>query len=132
MKNTIKGYLLNNMEVTMDLVNQLNSWNNCLNHLEAIDMEELDLYLEGLTPTEIANKMFFGDFNPNKDYFRFNAYANLESFDAWDLEEEYKTYIDEIVEALLENMDDITIYDDELKDMLVKYRYDIDEEEEEE
>ena len=121
MKNTIKGYLLNNMEVTMDLVNQLNSWNGCLKFLEVIDMEELDFHLEGLTPTEIVNKMFFGDFNPNEDYFRFNAYANLESFDAWDLEEEYKTYIDKIVDALLNNIGNITVYDDELEELLEQY-----------
>ena len=121
MKNTIKGYLLNNMEVTRDVVNELNSWNGCLDFLEAIDMEELDLYLEGLTPTEIANRIFFGDFNPNDDYFRFNAYANLESFDAWDLEEEYKTYIDEIIEALLDNIGNITVDDDELEELLEQY-----------
>ena len=122
MKNTIKGYLLNNMEVTRDVVNELNSWNGCLDFLEAIDMEELDLYLEGLTPTEIANRMFFGYFNPNEDYFRFNAYGNLESLSEYDLEIEPRTYIDEIVEALLENVDNISLYDDELQNMIDQYR----------
>ena len=131
MKNTIKRYLLNNMETTRELVNELNSWDECLDFLEVLYMEDLDYYLEGCTPSEILNKMFYGDFNPNDSYFKFNAYDNLESFNEWDLEERYKMYIDEIIEALLKNMDRIEIYDDELKDLLIKYRFDIDEEDEE-
>ena len=121
MKNTIKDYLLNNMEVTRELVFELNSWNSCLDYLDVVDMYYLDDYLDGLTPMEIANKIFYGDFNPNHSYFRFNAYANLESLDAYDLEDEYRTYIDEIVDALLRNIDNIDIYDDELKDLIEAY-----------
>ena len=128
MKNEIKNYLLNNMEVTREVVNELNYWHGCLDFLEVLYMENLDYYLEGYRPSDILNLMFYGDFNPNDSYFRFNAYANLESFNDWDLEEEYKMYMDEIIEALLNNMDDIEIYDDELKDLLIKYRFDIDKE----
>ena len=45
MKNTIKNYLLNNMEVTVDVVRELNNWNGCLEHLNVLDMELLDDYL---------------------------------------------------------------------------------------
>ena len=124
MKNTIKEYLLNNMEVTKEVVHYLNSWNSCLDYLEVCNMEDLDECLEGYEPSEIINMIFYGDgtFNPNRDYFRFDAYGNLESLDEYDLEVEYKLYLDEIVEALLENMDNIDIYDDELQDMLDKIR----------
>ena len=121
MKNTIKGYLLKNMEVTRDLVFRLNNWNSCLDYLDVLDIEYLDEYLDGCTPTEIANKIFYGDFNPNDNYFRFNAYANLESLNEYKLERWYSIYIDEIVDALLENIDSISIYDDELQDMLDQY-----------
>ena len=121
MKNTIKDYLLNNMEVTRDLVFELNSWNSCLDYLDACDMDYLDDYLDGFTASEIANKIFYGDFNPNHDYFRFNVYNNLESFDAYYLQELYEDYIDEIVEALLYHINDISIYDDELKDLIEAY-----------
>ena len=121
MKNTIKGYLLNNMEALREVVAELNSWNSCLDYLEVFDMEELDDALEGYTPTEVANKIFYGNFNPNDNYVRFNAYANLESFNEWELEDEYKHYIDEIVEALLDNIDDIEIYDDELQELIDQY-----------
>ena len=124
MKNTIKEYLLNNMEVTKEVVHYLNSWNSCLDYLEVCNMEDLDECLEGYEPSEIINMIFYGDgtFNPNCDYFKFDAYGNLESLDEYDLEVEYKLYIDEIVEALLENMDNIDIFDDELQDMLDKIR----------
>ena len=124
MKNTIKEYLLNNMEVTKEVVHYLNSWNSCLDYLEVCNMEDLDECLEGYESSEIINMIFYGDgtFSPNCDYFRFNAYGNLESLDEYDLECEYKLYIDEIVEALLENMDNIDIFDDELQDMLDKIR----------
>ena len=121
MENEIKNYLLNNMEVTREVVNELNSWDECLDFLEVLYMEDLDYYLEGHTPSEILNKMFYGDFNPNDDYFRFDAYANLESLNEWDLEEEYKMYIDEIIEALLNNIDYVGIYDDKLKEMIEAY-----------
>ena len=121
MKNEIKNYLLNNMEITRDVVNELNCWDGCLEFLEVYYMEDLDYYLEGHTPSEILNKMFYGDFNPNDSYFRFNAYGNLESFNEWDLEERYKMYIDEIIEALLNNIDYVGIYDDKLKEMIEAY-----------
>ena len=131
MKNEIKNYLLNNMKVTREVVNELNCWDYSLNFLEIVCMEDLDTYLEGYAPHEIIDRMFYGDFNPNDAYFRFNAYANLESLNEWDLEERYKMYIDEIIGALLEKMDDIEIYDNELKDLLIKYKFDIDEEDKE-
>ena len=117
MKNTIKNYLLENMEEVQGIVAEINSWNGSLEHLEFLDMEELDIYLEGLTPTEILNKMYYGKFNPNDEYFKFNGYANLESFNLWEIEEEYKIYINDIVEALMESYTHIYI-PDELSDIL--------------
>ena len=121
MKNTIKRYLLNNMETTRDVVNELNLYNNCLDFLDFYYMEDLDEYLKGYAPTEILNKMFYGDFNPNNDYFKFNVYGNLESYNEWELIEEYEIYIDEIIEALLNNIDYVGIYDDKLKEMIEAY-----------
>ena len=115
MKNTIKNYLMENMEEVQGIVAELNSWDGSLEHLDFLDMEELDTYLEGLTPTEILNKMYYGDFNPNHEYFQFNGYENLVSFNDWDVEEYFKTYIDDIVEALIENYTHIYIPDELLE-----------------
>ena len=121
MKNTIKRYLLNNMETTRDVVNELNLYNNCLDFLDFYYMEDLDECLYRFEPTTILNKMFYGDFNPNNDYFKFNVYGNLESYNEWELIEEYEIYIDEIIEALLNNIDYIGIYDNKLKEMIEAY-----------
>ena len=114
----LESYLLDNMDVTGYMVRELNAWCGCLEHLEYFDMEELDLVLEGYTPSEVANRIFYGDFNPNDEYFRFNAYANLESANEWDIEEEYRDYISEIASYIVEYKDNIDINDEGLQEIL--------------
>ena len=48
---------------------------------EIIEMERFDEICEGMAPIEIANHIFYGDFNPNHNYFRYDGYANFESTD---------------------------------------------------
>lgn len=48
---------------------------------EIIEMEIFDEICEGMTPSDIANHIVYGDFNPNHDYFHFNGYGNFESTD---------------------------------------------------
>lgn len=48
---------------------------------EIIDMDRFDEICEGMTPSEIASSIVYGDFNPNHDYFHFNGYRNFESTD---------------------------------------------------
>lgn len=50
-------------------------------HLNMQDMNDFDDVMSRYTPTEIAMKCHFGDFNPTHDFFIFNGYANLESCD---------------------------------------------------
>ena len=114
----LESYLLDNMEVTYYMVRELNAWCGCLEHLEYFDMEELDLVLEGYTPSEVANRIFYGSFNPNDEYFRFNAYANLESANEWEIEEEYRDNISEIASYIVEYKDNIDIYDEGLQEIL--------------
>ena len=93
-------------DILMELVQEVNSWDGSLDYLECIDMELLDDYLIGLTPTEIANKIHYGDFNPNNDYFRFNGYANLVSLSQLEYEEELDSFEEEIVERFIELYED--------------------------
>lgn len=61
--------------------NLVGLWNE---NAEADDMVyqmyQLDETMENDSPTEIALRIFHGDFNPNDDYFCFNGYGNLVSF----------------------------------------------------
>ena len=53
-------------------------------------MDEFDEVTEGMTRWEVARAAFYGDFCPVRDFFKFNAYGNLESMDRWDVETEMK------------------------------------------
>ena len=114
----LESYLLDNMDVTGYMVREINAWGGRLEHLEYFDMEELDLVLEGYTPSEVANRIFYGDFNPNDEYFRFNAYAKLESANEWEIQEEYRDHISEIASYIVEYKDNIDIYDEGLQEIL--------------
>lgn len=46
---------------------------------EIIEMGRFDEICEGMTPSEIASSIVYGDFNSNHDYFHFNGYGNFES-----------------------------------------------------
>ena len=105
----IKIYFNANKTELFEIVSQINSYDSSLQHLEFLDMEDLDIYRDGLTPTDIANKIFFGDFNPNHEYFRFNGYENLESFDEWELNKELFDNIDEIIERIIDLKDEIEL-----------------------
>ena len=48
---------------------------------EIIEMERFDEICEGMTPSEIARSIFYGDFNPNHEYFHYDGYGNFESTD---------------------------------------------------
>ena len=113
----LESYLLNNMEVTRYMVRELSAWGR-LEYLEYFDMEEFDFILEEFAPSEVANMIFYGDFNPNNEYFRFNAYGNLESANNWDIVEEYRDYISEIASYIVEYKDKIDIYDEGLQEIL--------------
>ena len=103
------------------------------------DMDEFDEFMANYSPMEIAQMIFFGgDFNPNDDYFRFNAYGNLESADWHDVEVDAEDLKDDIIDHLvnyydgdtpwatldyLVDADDDALFDDDFEE--------IDEEEEE-
>jgi hypothetical protein len=45
--------------------------------------------------------IYFGDFNPNNEYFRFNAYGNLESADGHDVVAEAEDLVNDIIDHLV-------------------------------
>ena len=63
------------------------------------NMDELDDILSGEEPTRIANMIFYGDFRPNDNYFMFNGYANLESFDYVDEQVDFDALANYIIDT---------------------------------
>lgn len=119
MKNEkIKEYLLNNIDTLKDVVMGLNCWNSCLDWLDYQENNEDFFETYFAKKDEVARAICYGDYNYMDDYVRFNAYGNLESCNEWEYEDELKSYIDDIVDNLTEEKDNLTIYDDELNELL--------------
>ena len=121
MKNKIREMLKKDMILTKDIVWQLNGLNGSFENYVLYNMEDFDEMMEGYTPTEIAQRIFFGDFNPNNSYFYFNGYGNLESINEDEMESHFSILIDELVDEILYNYSELYIRDDELDDGIGEY-----------
>ena len=93
-------------------IEELDSWNGYLGDERIEEMDYLDDFYQGTEPTEILMRAFYGyddtyakseqraPFNPNCDYFYFNAYGNLVSTDYKD----YSSFLDEyFVNEIIDN-----------------------------
>lgn len=104
---TIK-YFKNEMELFNDCIEELDSATDVLYDDRYYEMYMIDDYFHNWKPTEILDKIFLGydddasyinesgehiykEFNPRRNYFKFNGYANLVSSDYKD----YSCFLDE-------------------------------------
>ena len=83
------------------LLQYMNGYDGCFEESVYYDMDSFDEIMSGYTPSEIARMIFFGDFNPNNDYFRFNGYGNLESADWPDVVAVAEYLVDDIIYHLV-------------------------------
>lgn len=76
--------ILDDMDIS-ELVAIHNEWCDAAGYMDnwIYPMDEFDEIMDGQSPWEIVRAAFFGEFNPTRDYFWFNGYANLESGDGW-------------------------------------------------
>ena len=105
------------------LLQHMHGYDGCFDDCVYYDMDEFDELMSNHTPTEIANLIFYGDgFNPNNDYFRFNAYGNLESADWPDVVAKAEYFVDDIIVHLVNcyngdtpwpDLDDLVYADDD-------------------
>lgn len=117
----ITNYFNENENIFNYCMEELDSWSGYLGDDRYYDMEMLDEFYHGSDPIEILYRAFYGydednwstdshgnrehaQFNPNRDYFRYNGYGNLVSTN-------YKDYSDYLynstIDALCENMEHI-------------------------
>ena len=101
----------------------MNAYDGCFEDCVYYDMDEFDVLMSNYSPMQIAQMMWFGDFNPNDDYFRFNAYDNLESADWCDVVAEAEDLVDDIIDHLVNSYSGDTPWPD------LDYIVDSDEEE---
>ena len=89
------------------------------------DMDEFDEIMSGMSPSDIALKIFYGDFRPNDHYFKFDGCANLESFDYISDEVD----LEEIADYIIDNDEDFDNSD--IREILDEENEEDEEEEEE-
>ena len=121
MLSKMEKILRSDMHLTMDIVGQLNSLNGSFETYVLYNMDDFNEIMEGYTPTELAERIFFGDFNINDDYFYFNGYGNLESITEYDMEGHFEMIIDEVVDSMIYNYNDLDIDNDNLNDLIGRY-----------
>ena len=113
LKNIIE-YFEENEDVFNDCIEDLDSYNGYLGDDRYYSMDELSEFYSGTDPIELLQRAYFGwdednwttdergekhhaEFNPNREYFRYNGYGNLVSAD-------YKDYTDHMDDYAVESM----------------------------
>lgn len=72
------------------------------------DEYDLDTELEGRSPYDILCRAYYGDFNLRHDYFWWNGYGNLVSFNFAD-DEQSPIYIPEMVDYVIDRETDLDV-----------------------
>lgn len=121
----VRAYLLDNVEELKSVVRELNSWDGSFDHLDFHDNDEefFETYFSD-RPMEAVRAAQYGDYNYSDEYVRFNGYGNLESLSGYQVEQEIKDEVDEIISELVDKRQHLCL-DWELEELL-------DEEDEEE
>ena len=111
----IKNYLLNHVNEIGEIVSEINCLDGSLDFLEYWENDEefFNTYFYN-NPMEAVRSSFYGDYKFCDKYVKFNGYCNLISANEYELELEYKNYIDDIVNSLLEHYDKISLSDGDL------------------
>ena len=118
-KEKIREYLLNNEETLLDVVSELNSWNSCLENLDFWENDEDFFNTFFNNPMEAIRATYYGDYNYNDEYVKFNGYGNIDSYSEYERIEEIKDNIDDIVENLIECYYNIYI-NEELENLILE------------
>ena len=90
------------VETLQYMASEVNGWDGSLENLEYYEMDQFNELMSGQDPEFIAHRIFFGNFNPTHDYFRFNGYGNIETISEWELERIIEDWVDDIVIAYKE------------------------------
>ena len=115
--NAIIAYFKENEEIFNACIEELDNYNGYLNDERYYYMEDLNDFYHDTEPLELLNRVFYGydednyitnlyggkehgEFNPNREYFKYNGYGNLVSSDYKD----YSAHLDNyFIESLSEN-----------------------------
>lgn len=125
--NQIIKYFEDNEDVFNECIEELDSCNGYLNDDRYYNMEELNEFYNSTEPIELLYRCFYGhdadnyttdasgnrnygEFNPNREYFKYNGYGNLVSTNYKDYSDKLDNYF---VESLYDNRQDIYCIDND-------------------
>lgn len=101
-KEELKNFLLDNVDILEMLVNELNSLNGSLDHLQFFDNDEETLAMLYATHMDAVQATYYGDYRYMDEFVRLDGYGNLESFDEGAKIRELQFYVDEVIENLID------------------------------
>lgn len=132
----IIAYFEENESIYNECIEQLDSWNGYLSDDRYYFMDELQELYHGTNPIEILQRAYYGhdddtwttdshgnkeygQFNPNREYFKFNGYGNLVSTDYKDYTHLLDKYVVEemsenrqYIDSIDENVELATLFDE--------------------
>ena len=110
LQQELLNYYKGNAEDFADDIEELDGWNDCLYEDKIFSMDELDVVLQDVNPSEILRSALFGHdesqgkikstFNLDRDYFHFNSLGDLVSTDKRD----YSDFLDDdFIQDIIDN-----------------------------
>ena len=87
------------------IARELNSYDGSYDDVVAYELNEYEFndLFGGMKPMDIVNHAYYGNYNPNHDYFRFDGYGNLNTLTERDYYEELTDYAEDIIYTALDN-----------------------------
>lgn len=124
--DTLQGVRESDPKALLQAAWEGNCWDGAFDWADVTDdIESLSgVYGSGRYDAQwLADRVFFGDYEPGHDYIRLDGYGNFESIDESDLEQEAWDNREEILDAVQSARDDMDFTswtDDNVADMLGK------------
>ena len=111
----------NGVDKVLSIIGEVNSYNNELDYFDYQENDDyfFNTYFEN-NPADAVRSCYFGNYNHNDEYVKFNAYGNLETACRFELEQDFKDSINDIVDKIIMLKDDI-YFNDTLLDILNEY-----------
>lgn len=126
-REKVTEYLLENVDELRQIANEIHSYSGDLEHLQFWENDEefFETFFSH-NPMEAVRAAFYGDFRYADPYVRFDGYGNLESLEEYQIEDELKNNVDEIIDLMIENKGNIDL-PDEVEELLEQMEEDEEE-----
>ena len=117
MKNTEEAILEAIKEMDNDqLIEIHNQYCENINYMDDQifynDEEFFEVYFDGRTQ-QLIRAIFYGNFNPNQEFIKFDGYGNLETFDNVSYQIDFEAIAENIYETEAQNYYSIELDDEE-------------------